>query len=146
MRSDPLQFLMTMIMEVWELRRHKENVHLILSELLSNALDYGVLGLDPALRRTPEGFGKFFSLRQNAMETLEAGWIKVDVQHIPQIEKSMLVIRMEDSGPGFDPSGIDEGTLTGNLACNGRGIQLVRSLCKSLSYNKKGNCAEAVYV
>jgi PAS domain S-box-containing protein len=145
-RSDPLQFLITMMMEVWELRRHKENVHLILSELLSNALDYGVLGLDPALRRTPEGFGKFFSLRQNALETLGGGWIKIDVQHVPRPEKSMLLIRMEDSGPGFDHSRIDERTLTDNLTCRGRGIQLVRSMCKALTYNKKGNCAEAVYV
>jgi PAS domain S-box-containing protein len=144
--SDPQKLLMAMLLEVEEFRNHRENIYLILAELLSNALDYGVLGLDPALRGTPEGFCKYFSLRETALETLENGCIKIDVQHISHPNEFMFLIRVEDSGPGFDHSRIDECTMTGNLTCRGRGIQLVRSVCKSLRYNKKGNRAEAVYV
>ena len=144
-RSDPIEFLMTMLLEVWELRGHKENIYLILAELLSNALDYGVLRVDPALRATPEGFGKYFALRQDALETLESGWVKVDVELALHAGEPMLLIRVEDSGPGFDPSMLDSCALAGNLTSCGRGVQLTQALCKSLNYNNKGNCAEARY-
>ena len=145
LRSDPIEFLMTELMEVWELRRHKENIYLILAELLSNALDYGVLGVAPDSRKTPEGFAKYFAFRQNALQTLESGWVNVGVQHALHNGEPMLLIRVEDSGPGFDTSMLDACTPDGALACCGRGVKLIRSLCGSLSYNDKGNCAEVRY-
>jgi anti-sigma regulatory factor (Ser/Thr protein kinase) len=133
LRSDPLRLVEKMLMEAWELRKHKEDIYLILAELFSNALDYGVLGLDGAMKKSPEGFDEFFSLRQKALE------------FTPHPDELVLSIRVEDSGPGFDHSFIGECAFSENITCRGRGIQLLGSMCKSLRYNEKGNCVEAVY-
>jgi len=145
LRSDPLRLVEKMLMEAWELRKHKEDIYLILAELFSNALDYGVLGLDGAMKKSPEGFDEFFSLRQKALETLETGWVNIEVEFTPHPDELVLSIRVEDSGPGFDHSFIGECAFSENITCRGRGIQLLGSMCKSLRYNEKGNCVEAVY-
>lgn len=146
LRSDPLQYVLNIIMEAWELRRHREDIYLILAELYSNALDYGVLGLNPAQKKTVDGFIEYVELRQKTLETLNTGWIRIDLQFLPGLDESKLVFRAEDSGPGFDHLSAGECTVAEEGTCGGRGIKLVRSLCKSLVYNDKGNCAEAVYV
>ena len=123
---------------------HKENVYLILSELFCNALDYGILGLDPTKKRDPVGFEAFHASREKGLAELKSGWIRIRLDLLGLNGNEMLVLRIEDSGPGFDynktlPS------LSENLAMGGRGIQLVRSMCKEVTFHGKGNVVEAVY-
>jgi hypothetical protein len=55
-----------------------------------------------------------------------------------------LVVRVEDSGSGFDfKTKMPE--LTQNLDNFGRGIQLIRARCVDVRYLGKGNIVEATY-
>jgi PAS domain S-box-containing protein len=127
------------------LNDHKQNIYLILSELFSNALDYGLLGLDPKMKKDPESFEEYYVAREKALAGLNDGWVKLDLELFVQDNGGKLVVRVEDSGSGFDY----EKTLpqfTENPSLGGRGIPLVRSFCKEVVYKGKGNQVEAVYV
>ena len=127
------------------LRDHKENIYLTVSELFCNALDWGVLGLDSRMKKDPEGFEKYFAARERALAALEDGRIKIDLEIFGQDQGGKLVVRVEDSGPGFD---YQKAMLkpADETSFGGRGIRLVRSFCKELVYQGRGNQVEAVYV
>jgi len=143
---DSLANLFAKIKEDENLSSHKENIYLILSELYTNALDYGVLHIDPGLKKSIEGFEIYFQERFKRLNEISDGWIKMNIAYEPDTDDSpgIFVVRMEDSGEGFDyfkklPK------LEENPAFGGRGIPLLRSLCKNVRYCGKGNCVEIEY-
>jgi len=145
-KNDILPRLMEMLMGAERtLLDQKQNIYLILSELFSNALDYGILSLNSGLKEDPEGFEEYFAAREKTLAAVKDGLIKLDFELFKQEVGGKLVIRVEDSGHGFDY----EKTLPAiseNLALGGRGIPLVRSLCQELVYQGIGNQVKAVYV
>lgn len=141
---DLLPLLMRRLMEIDALRAHRERLFTILAELTPNALDYGVLGLDATLKSTPRGFLDYYMAREKALATLQTGWLSITVDHTPIGQGGRLVVRLVDSGPGFDyHHELPEPTST--MTLRGRGILLLRSLCTQLVYRGKGNDVEATY-
>ncbi len=129
-----------------ELRNHKENIYLILSELFTNAMDYGLLGLDPTKKQDPQSFEEYHATREINISVLKEGWIRIGLEVFEQSSGGeRLVVRVEDSGSGFDYNKALP-ALSENLALGGRGIPLVRSLCQELVYEGSGNRVRAVYV
>lgn len=147
LRTDgALDYLIEMLMETRrELRNHKENIYLILSELFTNAMDYGLLGLDPAKKKDPQSFEEYHATREINLSVLKDGWIRIGLEVFKQNSGGeRLVVRVEDSGSGFDYNKALP-ALSENLALGGRGILLVRSLCQELVYEGRGNRVRAVY-
>ena len=124
---------------------HKENIYLLVLELFSNALDWGVLGLDSKMKKDPEGFEEYYAARQRKLAALEDVRIKIDLELFQQDEGGKLVVRVEDSGPGFDYQKVMSKPAD-KTSLGGRGIGLVRSLCQELVYQGRGNRVKAVYV
>ncbi|MBT3185757.1 MAG: hypothetical protein HN342_14665 [Nitrospina sp.] len=135
--------LLNIIEEDRRLHAHKHNLDLILSELLSNALEWGVLGLDSRIKKSAETFERYFALRQKGLDFLTEGWVKIDLEHIPLDYGGKFVVRMEDSGPGFDYQNLD--AFYDNAVYGGRGIYRVRTLCEKFAYYGNGNRLKAVY-
>ncbi len=143
-RGDLLATLTPILDSLHLLPPHKEAVSVILKELLDNALDHGVLGLDSSLKNDSEGFAAYYESRQKALAELEEGWIKIRLAQGPSGVGRTLTVRVEDSGPGFDYQRHPP-DVTGNIGYCGRGIPLIRSLSKDLTYSGCGNIAEAAY-
>ncbi len=143
--GDPLPLVTRILVEDKRLSRHKENVYMILAELFSNALEYGLLGLDAKLKTDAEGFDRYYIAREKALADLKEGSIKIDLEHLSEHEGGKLVVCIEDSGPGFDYHKIPP-SLGENITLGGRGIPLLRSLCQELVYQGSGNRVEAIYV
>jgi len=142
--ADPLPTLVQILTDIQGLYAHKERLYAILGELLSNALEHGLLGLNSALKRDPFGFAQYYAERAVALDMLQRGSIHIDLQHTPQGDGGRLVIQVIDSGPGFD-HGRAAPVLHENTAHSGRGIPLVRTLCQEFRYHGRGNHVEAVY-
>ena len=144
-RGDLLPALTPLLNGLQGLPQQKEAVWLILGELLSNALEHGVLGLDSSIKNTPEGFVRYYALREDALSNLVHGWIKVHLHQRLREAGGKLVIRVEDSGNGFNyRERLPE--IGSSSKPSGRGIPLVRSLCQELTYHGAGNHVQAVYV
>ena len=142
---DPLPQIMQMLMALQGLHEHRERLYIILAELFANALEHGLLGLDSGLKHHPQGFVAYYTARAQSLAALAHGWINIVLSHTAVGSTGQLTLRIEDSGPGFNYQAcLPE--LMENKGYSGRGIPMVRALCKELTYHGVGNCVEAVYV
>jgi len=143
--TNPVSVLTKFTTQVDGLMQHRENIFVILSELYNNALDHGVLDLDSTVKTEKDGFTKFLMMRhERLLELDDHGYINITLEHTPTAEGGELIIRIEDSGNGFDFSAM--GTDMGlNLGFSSRGYPLLKSLCKEYRYTGVGNIAIATY-
>lgn len=141
---DPLPLLIKSVCDMQGLRGQRQQLYTVFSELFSNALDHGILGLDSKLKQTADGFSKYYLERAERLETLSEGSISINISHEPDEEGGILTIRFVDTGKGFD---YEKQTLSleNNLGHSGRGIQLLHSICDEITYEKLGNVVEATY-
>lgn len=121
---------------------HLDLVCSILAELLSNAVDHGLLGMDSKIKEQPDGFFLFYQLREDKLAELdEAAWISLDIDLDP--DKQQLLLTLEHSGEGFEYQPIE--SLSENTLTYGRGIVLATELCESLEYSNQGTKVTALY-
>ncbi|MBI3774418.1 MAG: fused response regulator/phosphatase [Gammaproteobacteria bacterium] len=142
---DPVPLLMRVLSEIQGLERHKEILYTILAELITNAVDHGILRLDSALKSTPAGFANYYTERSTRLAQLDGGSLRIELLHAPQPRGGRLTLRISDSGPGFDYKTAPRGSGA-NAVTSGRGMHLLRTLCESIEYSGNGNCVEAVFV
>ena len=142
--SDPMPMIMRVLMQDDCLVKHKENLFLIMSELYTNGLDYGLLGMDGNLKGTMEGMIQYLTKREEALAAVETGSIRMEIKHTARGGERVFVVRVQDSGPGFDHTAKGP-SLEENRTMGGRGIALIRSLCKEVVYHGNGNMVEATY-
>jgi two-component system, HptB-dependent secretion and biofilm response regulator len=142
-RFNPLPFLLQLLLEVQGLRPQGGALYSVLAELYSNALEHGVLGLDSALKRDAEGFAEYYRQRSERLAGLDEGHVRFHLQLRPEAAGGRLIVRVEDSGPGFDGPATLERKMRLDGLC-GRGLALVRQLSERCSWpaDGKGVCVE----
>ncbi len=141
---NPLPMLVQALMEIQGLYNHREHLYVVLTELFTNALEHGLLGLDSTMKQTSDGFMAFYNAREKRLAELKEGKIRIEFTHTPTAQGGRLVIKLDDSGPGFDVTH-SQSALKNNVGYSGRGINLVRTLCKEIVYNDRGNGVQVVY-
>jgi len=142
--ADPLPGCLHMVMDLQGIHEHRERIYLILSELFNNALDHGLLRLDSGIKNTPGGFAEYYAARERALATLSEGRIRLAVQHAPTARGGRLAVHIEDSGSGFCGARV-AAPLAANTQPSGRGLALLRSLCREVIFRESGNHVEAIY-
>ncbi|MGZ9667083.1 ATP-binding SpoIIE family protein phosphatase [Pseudomonas sp. GNP014] len=143
-RFNPLPYLLQLLLEVHGLRAQSGALYSVLAELYSNALEHGVLGLDSSLKRDAEGFARYYQQRNARLEALQEGFVRVHLQVLPHGEGGRLIIRVEDSGKGFDVARIMGRPLDG-VRLSGRGVSLVRQLGHNASWSDEGRSARVEF-
>jgi two-component sensor histidine kinase len=116
----------------------------VLSELYSNALEHGVLGLDSSLKRDATGFARYYQERNARLDELGDGHVRVHLHVTPQGDGGRLVIEVEDSGKGFDVAKVLARPLDRDRL-SGRGVSLVRQLCHQASWSDDGRNARVEF-
>ncbi|MEW8037163.1 MAG: fused response regulator/phosphatase [Candidatus Thiodiazotropha sp.] len=144
-QADPVPILINYIQETAGLHEHRRPLFTILTELYINALDHGVLQLDSLLKQGEDGFTNYFQQREQRLEALTDGKIRVALRIHQDSDGGYIVITVEDSGHGFDFTTLSRSAANETLY-SGRGLLLVNSLVKQLRFFEPGNKAEAVYV
>ncbi|WP_305906863.1 SpoIIE family protein phosphatase [Methylomarinum sp. Ch1-1] len=144
-KLNPVPMMVNALMEIQGLQEHRQVIFMIVTELFTNALDHGVLKLDSAIKQTAEGFMRFYELKEQRLQTVQEGRIRLLFKHRPTESGGCLTISVKDSGDGFDHQAL-AANLTSNVGFSGRGIGLLKSLCSGLTYRGKGNQVTAVFV
>ena len=142
---NPLPLMLHVVMEVPGLRPYSGQVYIILSELYSNALEHGLLGLESDNKATATGFVDYYEQRDNSLAKLEEGYVKILLKHNPAENGGVLQIRMEDSGKGFDFEN-SAALKRQQGGYSGRGIPMLESLCDSVDFYNGGSTTEVCYV
>ncbi|MFZ0152566.1 ATP-binding SpoIIE family protein phosphatase [Pseudomonas sp.] len=142
-RFNPLPYLLQLLQEVHGLRAQSGALYSVLTELYSNALEHGVLGLDSALKRDAQGFGDYYRQRNERLQALCSGYIRISVQVEPQGSGGRLIIEVEDSGKGFDVRTVLARPLV-EQGLFGRGLNLIRRLSRRADWADEGRrvCVE----
>jgi anti-sigma regulatory factor (Ser/Thr protein kinase) len=117
---------------------------LVLSELVTNALDHGLLRLDSAIKGEPEGFQQYAALRQERLAALPAGRIEVRIASMLREGRPMLSIAVKDTGRGFDHVQVLQSRPDATMPF-GRGIPLVKRMCEAVEYHGCGNAVDVVF-
>ncbi len=142
--ADPIQVFIGMLEQHNIPEMHRSRICTVLSELISNSIEHGLLKLDSNIKNTADGFSNYYSMREKGLDVLERGWIRVKLLCRPTSEGWSLSIHVEDNGEGFDATSY-LANVTEVESLTGRGVALIRSFCSEFSYNKTGNVARAVY-
>jgi CheY-like chemotaxis protein len=146
---NPIPMAMNQINEIEGHAEHWQSLYSILTELFINALDHGVLGLSSKLKASAEGFSQYYKERELRLTNLEHGFIELQISHYPFPNGGRIMIKIHDSGQGFDIKKYYENRVNkreNKLQLSGRGIELVEQLCDSLDFQEKGEVVEASYV
>lgn len=142
-RTDVVTHLMAVLGSVPGMGLHQESLFTIISELFSNALEHGVLGLDSSHKETQGGFADYYRLREQKLARVTGEMIVIELAFLPG-QPSRLQVVMADSGGGFDADAVWL-DIARNNSMHGRGLHLVKSLCRELSFSGGGSTATAVY-
>lgn len=143
-RFNPLPFLLHLLQEIHGLRAQSSELHSVLSELYSNALEHGVLALDSRLKRDACGFTEYYRERNRRLQALQEGCIRLRLQVEPAASGGRLTIEVEDSGAGFDVERV-LGCSQGGHGFYGRGLSLIRGLSQQAQWFDGGRRACVVF-
>lgn len=142
--TNPVPILVNHILEMEELENERQALFTAITELYVNALDHGVLGLDSGMKSDEAGFKRYFQERQKRLAKLDSGFVVFELGVEQSADDRRILLRIEDSGNGFDYKNIRPSTRS-DADLPGRGIILIKDLCDSLSYEGQGNIARASY-
>ncbi len=144
-RLDVLPFIMQGVNELQSIPNGRSRVHTILAEILANALDHGILGLDSSMKNTADGYMQYYQEKARRLESYQEGNIRVMLNHeLKEEGGGRLTIHVVDSGEGFDFRNVST-AIHDNSGYSGRGIALITQLCKDVKFLEKGNVVKAVY-
>ncbi len=114
----------------------------VLDELLTNALEHGVLKLDSAMKKGPMGFLRFAEERQRRLLDLSEGEIDVTLDYEGDGGGTgHVTVTVQDSGDGWDHAAVDT-TLSGEALSN-RGVALIKSVSDRFEYFDGGRSVRA---
>ncbi len=143
---DPVPLINQIMGEIQGHQIQQDKLSTVLTELFCNALDHGLLELDSSIKSSPEGFMQFYSDKEERINKLDSGSIKISVKNIPNNTGGDLVIIFEDSGQGFDVSSLEKTQADKESPMfSGRGLSLIKNYCQSVSFNDIGNRVECIY-
>lgn len=138
---DIREFSKTLISQLAMPEASGQRLYMVLNELFSNALEHGILELDPALKEDPAGFLEYYQQRKQRINTLTDGSIKLTISYADNGQQHNLNIIVTDSGKGFDFNH-QSPTFSGKQRTSGRGTALVQALCNDIHFYGDGNCVD----
>lgn len=141
--ADPVPFLIEWMMHLRMPDHQRQQIYIILTELINNAIEHGVLNLDSSLKDTPQGFEQYYKLREERLKSIKEGHLRVRMAQIYAGYKA-ITIKIEDSGIGFNAAEFMDNLDSGRSY--GRGIGLVKAICNDVEYKDCGNRVEAEYI
>jgi hypothetical protein len=112
----------------------------VFAELISNALDHGILDLDSTLKNDYVGFGEYLMLKEERLNNIsEDASLVMSFEYSPTTNE--INFSITDSGSGYDTTIRRE---MHDESLSGRGLSLIEQLCKSVEVIPPGNQTSVV--
>lgn len=141
---NPIPLLQKVLTDLPGLQHYAVELFTVFTELYSNALEHGVLGLKSELKSSADGFAEYYAKRHDDLQTLEQGFIRFELSYFAKDEKSALEVLVTDSGAGFDYEKVAKQTVGAN-SYSGRGLKLIHAICSSVEYLGVGNQVRIIF-
>ena len=144
---NPVPIILEQYSKLGDLVVSADKLRCILTALYDNALNHGVLELSHLIDSSSNDKNTYDHERDKRFDQIPYGFIRIEIQQIVYQGNSSLLIRLEDSGRGFDHTGVlsdIRNTCKKEQGACLSGIPLVKGLCQSLHYQGRGNRVEAI--
>jgi response regulator of citrate/malate metabolism len=113
----------------------RQRAFTVFAELISNALDHGVLHLDSALKNDFAGFAEYLALKEERLLNMkEEDCLQMSFTFIPKTQE--MIFSIKDSGNGYE---FERASSMEDSALSGRGLTLIKKLCKQVDISPPGN-------
>jgi CheY-like chemotaxis protein len=132
-QGDAVQHFIDLICSQLGLSWVRSDLFTIITELYSNALEHGVLGIDSSIKQSSEGFIEYYTLRARRLANLRSGLITLSANFEPKTRT--LTISVKDSGNGFKLEDVPDANTE---IAYGRGIMMLKELCSSFHHSDNG--------
>lgn len=121
-----------------------QKLFIVVSEMLNNAIDHGVLQLSSSLKELDNGFLQYHTEREKRLANVSPDcYVKLSLESENTNGLSEIRVRVEDSGKGYVVNTKDS---RNELMNSGRGLELIRKLSRSVHIESPGNIIEALLV
>ena len=145
-KFDVLPYIIQGINGLHSIPNGHSTVFTILTEIFTNALDHGVLGLDSSIKSDANGYMEYYQRKSEQLAEQEDGSIQITLSHeLKEHGGGRLTIHVIDSGNGFDYKEFNAAKNPVNSKFFGRGLSLVFNLCEDVKFMGKGNVILATY-
>ena len=137
--------VMNFVSSIQGIEVYQDKIFTIVSELYSNALEHGVLGLDSSIKNSADGFEEYYRLREERMNELNGQYIELILLYVRGAPNRLEIV-LTDSGKGFDIEKLNSDlSQDKENDSHGRGLGLLNRLCSHLEYSNNGRTARAVF-
>ena len=118
----------------------RQRAFTVFAELISNAVDHGILDLDSKLKNDFSGFAEYLMLKEERLGSIsEESELKMTFEFSAVTNE--ISFSIADSGKGYEVS--TELDME-DSALSGRGLSLIEQLCKSVEVTPPGNQTSVV--
>ena len=117
-----------------------DGIHDALQEAVGNAIMYGNLGLDSALRKSMETLSKFGQEMNHRLTMPEYANLPLTVS--AHWKPNYLGISVQDVGAGFTPNISDDCYTSDPLAKSGRGLKFIQEVAETIEFMDSGRCIQ----
>lgn len=114
-----------------------QKIFAVSAEMVSNALDHGVLGLSSSIKESSDGFIQYYYEREERLKALTNNdFVKLSISWLQEQGGGYFLLEVEDSGVGYIPKPIVDESAP---KYSGRGSQLIQKLSESVEIIAPGN-------
>lgn len=122
---------------------HNNTLLTIISELLNNEIDHGILRLESSLKDGKDGFDVYRKERSKKLAAIIDQYIDITISIISSNTGNILTVQLSSSSeanyPDVDIIDVDP------LKPYGRGLFLIKQLCESFNFDKDNKTVSLVY-
>ena len=122
---------------------HNNNILTIISELLNNEIDHGILKLDSSLKDKNNGFDIYRNERNKRLSEITGQYIDIYISIVSSNEENTLSVALsssiKDDYPYIDNIAVDP------VKPYGRGLFIIKQLCESFSFDNDNKTVSLVY-
>lgn len=113
----------------------RQRAFTVFAELISNALDHGILDLDSKLKNDISGFADYMMLKEERLACI-GDKESLDMVFTYTPASNEVHFKITDTGSGY---ALDAQSQMTDGALSGRGLSLIKKLCKSVEVTPPGN-------
>ncbi|MFC4698584.1 SpoIIE family protein phosphatase [Glaciecola siphonariae] len=118
----------------------RQRAFTVFAELISNAVDHGILDLDSKLKNDFAGFAEYLMLKEERLGNIgEDSHLKMGFEYSPITNE--ISFSIADSGSGYE---MKRDTTMDDESLSGRGLSLIEQLCQSVEVTPPGNQTSVV--
>lgn len=138
---NPVNKISSILSAMPHMSKHKGALHIVLTEIYSNALEHSILNINSELKTDEDHFVEYYKVRDEALLKLESATIDFNFSLNIDDGNYYLDIKVNDSGNGYHNKSLtnDDDML------HGRGLSIISGLCDKVSFSDDGKILNILY-